>query len=115
MKVRISLMMLKQTKEISTAKGKNLDHNTYNSSINTLTLNVDDEIIDLALVNKASFLSNDLWHDEKAGSSSASDRNSCVSYTKGQKIGKLLKQKVGKGEKSKYLNKKSPNKMSAIE
>lgn len=72
-------------------------------------------MIDPALINKASFLSNDLWHDENAGSSSASDRNSYASHSKGPKIGAILKQKVGKAEKIKYLNNKSPNKMSAIE
>ena len=62
-------------------------------------------------IHKASFLSSDLWHEENAGSSSASDRHSMNSFTKQEKVSSMLKKKLhGKSQKSKYLSKNSPNK-----
>ena len=85
------------------------------SSINTLKLNNDEVFTDPAMIKKASFISNDLWQDENAGSSSASDRNSYSNSHVAHNITEILHKKIMKGRKDKFLSTKVPNKMSAIE
>ncbi|CAI2363738.1 unnamed protein product [Moneuplotes crassus] len=83
------------------------------SSLNTL--NIDDEVInDAALLCKVSFVSNDIWQDENAGSSSASERNSMSSLSKMERL-KPDYNKDSKLKKGKHFEHNTPNKKSALE
>ena len=77
---------------------------------------MEDDIYDDKVVGikKQSFLSTDLWHEDNAGSSSASDRNSLPSMSKSQNVCDILKAKGLKSSKSKYLSKNTPKKQTFI-